>query len=463
MTDHSFDLAAALIDKATERLASGDYGLTRILVHEFGPFPLCANHTRHDTGHTVKMWAYDDDGLMAAAEATAPHAGGNPQARIVNFRAAHLTFGALDADTAGEISFARGARAYILTAATGSSEWTVQIGDDATALLFPALHDITGGVEDIVTERDLRARREAAQRADIDALTEARAQAGDLDNQLARAEAAAARAFAAGPARDYDLAAELPALRAEIDLLAAAGARSPAAMYRVPDQAIAALDEDSRGAVIAIANSAQAIQPLQLHDGADKPAVLAALAAAAHHHQRRILALPATEQASAHATTNHYADTTTSPVTGRDNLEHGRWTLPLGSLVIVDDADHLNRDQLRYLTDNAARTNTKLLLLIARDPGREPAHSLTAVLTANLPWVQHLGTPDPAAQPPRTAVARAEHHLALTTTVSGEHTEVTHLLNRRKQLIDLYRDLTTDRDQTRDRDQRRARDYGLEL
>ena len=55
MTDHSFDLAAALIDKATERLASGDYGLTRILVHEFGPFPLCANHTRHDTGHTVKM------------------------------------------------------------------------------------------------------------------------------------------------------------------------------------------------------------------------------------------------------------------------------------------------------------------------------------------------------------------------------------------------------------------------
>ena len=77
----------------------------------------------------------------------------------------------------------------------------MQIGDDATALLFPALHDITGGVEDIVTERDLRARREAAQRADIDALTEARAQAGDLDNQLARAEAAAARAFAAGPAR----------------------------------------------------------------------------------------------------------------------------------------------------------------------------------------------------------------------------------------------------------------------
>src|SRR6476619_3942621 len=85
MANHTFDLAAALVDKAVEQLADRTYGITRVLFHEFGSFPLCYHHTRHDTGHGVKMWAYDDTGLLAAAEASAPHVGGTPEARIVNF------------------------------------------------------------------------------------------------------------------------------------------------------------------------------------------------------------------------------------------------------------------------------------------------------------------------------------------------------------------------------------------
>ena len=40
-------------------------------------------------------------------------------------------------------------------------------------------------------------------------------------------------------------------------------------MYRVPEQALQPLDDESALAVIAIANSAQAIQPLTLGEGAD--------------------------------------------------------------------------------------------------------------------------------------------------------------------------------------------------
>ena len=131
MTEHTFDLAAALVDQAIERLDSRDYGITRILFHDFGQFPLNANHTHHDTGHTVKMWAYDDEGLIAAAEANAPHIGGTPQGRIVNFRAGHLIFGVIDTDTAGETEFfARGARGYTLTATIGTPEWAVGIADE---------------------------------------------------------------------------------------------------------------------------------------------------------------------------------------------------------------------------------------------------------------------------------------------------------------------------------------------
>ncbi|MCV7034830.1 MULTISPECIES: hypothetical protein [Mycobacterium] len=155
MTEHTFDLAAALVDKAIERLAQRDYGITRILFHEFGQFPLCANHTTHDTGHGVTMWAYDDTGLLAAAEASAPHVGGSPQGRIINFRAAHLTFGALDTETAGEtVFFASGARAYTLTATAGHADWTVAVhGGPARRFddLDDALDYILGELEPAVT------------------------------------------------------------------------------------------------------------------------------------------------------------------------------------------------------------------------------------------------------------------------------------------------------------------------
>ena len=142
MTEHTFDLAAALVDKAVEQLADRNYGITRVLFHEFGSFPLCYNHTRHDTGHGVKMWAYDDTGLLAAAEASAPHVGGTPEARIVNFRAGHLTFGVLDEGQPGEtVFFARGAhRCYTLTAQPGSSSWVVVvIGSDHAPRTFTGL------------------------------------------------------------------------------------------------------------------------------------------------------------------------------------------------------------------------------------------------------------------------------------------------------------------------------------
>jgi len=130
MTEHTFDLAAALVDKAVEQLADRTYGITRVLFHEFGSFPLCYNHTRHDTG------------LLAAAEASAPHVGGPPQAGIVNFRAGHLTFGVLDeGHPAQTVFFARGAhRCYTLTAQPGSTSWVVAvIGSDHAPRTFTGL------------------------------------------------------------------------------------------------------------------------------------------------------------------------------------------------------------------------------------------------------------------------------------------------------------------------------------
>lgn len=334
-----------------------------------------------------------------------------------------------------------------------------------------ALIEAAGGVDNIVTERDIHNRRAAALNADTAALTAARAEALDLDNQLARAEAIAARAFAENPANSYDLAAELSQLRAEIDFIDAAGRASAAAAgYTTPAEAIAQLDEPSRAAVTTITGSYQAVHSLQLHPGADKPAALAAIAAAAHHDNHRVLALPATTEATQYAGANRYADTTSTPETARDNLEAERWKLPRGSLLIVDDADHLQPELLQWLAENAARTNTKLLL-ITNDDSREPAHTLLGALNTHLPWTQHLGTPEPGRQQPHTAIERADHHLATTGGTSHTRSDATQLLKRRTQLLDHFREIAEaaaelDAAAAHDRAlsrRRRSRERGIEL
>ena len=91
-------------------------------------------------------------------------------------------------------------------------------------------------------------------------------------------------------------------------------------------------------------------------------------------------------------------------------------------------------------TDTAAAANTKLLLISTRRPERSPAHTLTDLLAADLPWAQHLGTPDPTRQR-RTAAERAATYLT-STGDTGEHTPAQQLLARREHLIGRYRDLT---------------------
>jgi hypothetical protein len=91
------------------------------------------------------------------------------------------------------------------------------------------------------------------------------------------------------------------------------------------------------------------------------------------------------------------------------------------------------------------------------------------VLAENLPWAQHLGTPDPHHQHPLTALARAATHLHALPTIPEDdaHRAATDLLAHRDRLTTTYRDLTrdlgapTEHDHTRHRD--RTNDTGLDL
>lgn len=327
------------------------------------------------------------------------------------------------------------------------------------------LIDSAGGQAGIVTEHHLHARRAQAVRADTDTLNLARRRARNLDDQLARAEAAAARSLAQTPAHTYDLGADLDQLQAEVDFLDAASAASPAALYTPPPAALDGLDDAHRRAVSALTTNIHSVQLLHLHPGADKTATLSALADTAHHHNKTTLAVTGSDNAPDHT----YADTTTSIDDYRADLTAQRHKPPLGSLIIVDDADTLTPAQLRWLAHTAAATNTKLVL-VATPGDRQPTHTLIAVLTNDLPNTQHLGTPDPGRTQPRTAIERAEHYLAATSTPSPERSRAVEVLYQRTQVLAQLRDIAAtaqrldsiaERDRTRGRHQNRGN--GLEL
>lgn len=332
--------------------------------------------------------------------------------------------------------------------------------DEARAELIATV----GGAAGIVTEQHLHDRRAYALRADTETLNAARRQARALDDQLARAEAAAARALAQTPAHTYDLGADLDQLHAEVDFLAAASAASPAAMYSPPPAALEALDDKHRRAVTAITTNIHSVQLLHVHPGADKTAALAALAATAHHHNKPAIAVTDTESAE-----RTYADATTTIDAYRDDVTSKHRTLPLGSLLIVDDDHALTADQLRWLAHSAAATNTKLLL-IATPGEQQPDHTLLTVLANDLPHAQQLGVPDPEYRQTRTAIDRAAHHVAATNTPSTERSRAEQLLRQRDQVLGQLADIATStarldaiaaRDRARGRDQDRGN--GLEL
>ena len=289
---------------------------------------------------------------------------------------------------------------------------------------------------------------------------------------------------------ERELAAELPALRAAVELLEVAGGTSGAGGYNYNYSSVAKtfaeIGEPHRKAVAEIAGDLHAVQVLTIHPDADDDtsAALAAITAAARAHQKRmpfshknarpgVLALPATQAAADRATELGYADTIRRPSSAVKHFEDGSWPLPVGSLVIVDDADHLHPDLLKSLVEQAAvRTNTKLLLITndeGVDGGTDRGNAVTA-LQEHLPWARHIGTPQHRNTLWDSAISRAEQHLRTTGHhASPVHAEAAELVARHTHLAGGYRDEVTARDRfitgirQRSRDRDLSRDDGLEL
>ena len=282
--------------------------------------------------------------------------------------------------------------------------------------------------------------------------------ARELREAVRDRESRAAIAVADLPQSSATSKEDVMVLPAEVDFVAAAGSRSPATVYPPPAHGWEELDEPARAVVETITASMQSVHVLTLGADADKHRALAAISAAATGKGRHLLAMPATETATAFAEHHRYAERTTDPATTRHRIDNGRWTIPPGHLLIIDDADHLDPTQLRYFTEHAGRTNTKLLLVHTPTESRTPAHSFIDALADNLPWAQTLGTPTTDRD---TAIDRARTHLTDHEPVTTQDRDAAELLARRDTLRDTYQTQFKPRLHTHTPEN--TRDHGLEL
>lgn len=196
-------------------------------------------------------------------------------------------------------------------------------------------------------------------------------------------------------------------LRAEVDSLHAAGRISGAGMYQPPPDRYASVPEDDRKAVAHAARGGQSVQVLTVGDGADKATALEAIASAARASEKQVFAIPATEEAQAFYREHRYADGYNTPATVHDELSSGHVNVPPGSLLVIDDADQLTANQVRFFTEHAANTKTKLLLVNNAATEREPRQSVVEELATHLPWAQQIGTV--ADREPTTQIEQTRH------------------------------------------------------
>ena len=280
------------------------------------------------------------------------------------------------------------------------------------------------------------------------------------------------RARAADRAQaDRALAAELPMLASEVTQIEASWQRSPATVYP-PAHGWEDLDDATRAAVSTVTASMQNVQVLTVGTDADKHATLAAVTAAVRGKNKHVMAVPATRTAATEATQQSYdIDRIASPRRTRDLIDSGKWTIPPGNLIIIDDADHLDPKLLRYFTEHATASNTKLLLVHTPTPERQPRHTVVAALAETLPWTQQIGAPS-TSQAHRTATERATTLLGEphTAAPSPARSAAAELLDRRTRVLDTYQKTQernrrwTDRHAEQERQRAHNRDRGgLEL
>jgi hypothetical protein len=265
-----------------------------------------------------------------------------------------------------------------------------------------AARTAAAGGHKIVTEHDIVAARGDAERGDLAARAALRGRRQALRRALDRADRDVAAAFAAAQTATSDtLETLLGSARSEVELLRAAGHidfdRTPLA---IPDTALAAHDP-----AIAHRLKTLAAQPHPLGytcadvTDPDTAAALYTLRVTANANGRKVLWLSTTDEPAAPARIADLADTFTTIAEAHQRVSDQQWTLPPGTIIVIDDPADTDPAHLAGIAHHTASAGARAIII---DPASHHGPSARALQLLNaLPWASTLSANNQAAEDPR--------------------------------------------------------------
>ncbi len=250
----------------------------------------------------------------------------------------------------------------------------------------------------IVTEHAIAAARGDAERTDLAARAALRDRREALRRELGRAERDVAAAFAAAQTATTDtLTALLDSARCEVDLLRVASHIDfDHAPLAIAESALATHDPTIANRLKTLAAQPYSISYTRgdLTDP-DTVAALHTLRAAANANQRNVLWLSVTEQETERAHAADLADTAATIAEAYQQINDQQWSLPPGTIVILDNPADADPAQLAHIAEHAAGTGARTIIVdptTSHHGTSSPALHLLASTTA---WTTSLATEEP--------------------------------------------------------------------
>lgn len=249
--------------------------------------------------------------------------------------------------------------------------------------------EAAGGEDKIISSEDVDAYLFELRKQEAADKNVKRAALRELRQDLEAAEAAAARAYADAETRSAEHIIEnKQLLDTELRVLAACTRFDTGRPLSLDPDLVEGLSWSAQSALPRLAHLPFTVAPVQAVAGRDTARAMQALRAAANTGDRKVLWCSPTEEQAASARADGLADTATTVENTHQRITGERWSLPAGSLLVVDDPAAVAPEVLAALIEHAYTAHAGVILLQTSTQTwpPQPSTRLMTLLHHDLPW-----------------------------------------------------------------------------
>lgn len=253
--------------------------------------------------------------------------------------------------------------------------------------------EAAGGPDNVISHADVDTYLAGLRTIDDDTLHAKRAALAELRADLSAAEAETARAYADAETRTAEhITDNLELLHTELRVLETTTNFDTTRPLPLPVADLAGLSPDTQAVLPAIAHLPFTVTPVRALPSPDTTKAMRALHHAATTQDRKVLWCAPTPQAADAVREDEIADTVATLAHTHAQITDNTWTLPAGSLVVIDNAAAAQPQVLADIIDAAHTARAGVILLDTSTQAwpPQPSTRLMTLLHSDIPWAHTL-------------------------------------------------------------------------